>query len=62
MKRYYKINMIKQLTIKSINKKKYHKFNFNMSQKRLQIEIQDFSNNPPENYEEGPVNENDLNK
>lgn len=31
-----------------------------MSQKRLQIEIQDFSNNPPENYEEGPVNENDL--
>ena len=33
-----------------------------MSQKRLQIEIQDFSNNPPENYEEGPMNENDLYK
>ncbi len=33
-----------------------------MSQKRLQKEFQEFTNNPPENCEGGPVNENDLYK
>ena len=33
-----------------------------MSQKRLQKEFQEFTNNPPENCEGGPENENDLYK